>query len=154
MVGAKRPREDVEVIEIDVDAEGSEDGIESAGEEAEEEDRGNGRRGREGAQQPAMSARTANAVLAARDGCVAPLTVVTVDVMAVTHDGANRTPLTAKDDPVICVACDVRQYATGAAAGAARGRGPRVVFLVTGEQSETLNPHAQRCRRAAVEVTS
>ncbi len=118
-----------------MDAEGSEDGIESAGEGAEEEEeQGNGRRGREGGQQPAMSAGTAQAVLAARDGCVAPLTVVTVDVMAVTHDGANRTPLTAKDDPVICVACDVRQYATGAAAGAARGPGPRVVFLVTGEQ--------------------
>ncbi|KXZ53489.1 hypothetical protein GPECTOR_7g939 [Gonium pectorale] len=66
---------------------------------------------------PALAA----AVLAARHGAIAPLTIMTVDVLAVPYDGANRTPVTSKDDPVVCIACDVRKYGTGVAAAAVTG---------------------------------
>lgn len=54
----------------------------------------------------------ASALLAARDGCIPPLVVMTVDVLAVPCDATNRTPVTSKDDPVICIASDIRLYGT------------------------------------------
>ncbi|GFR40574.1 hypothetical protein Agub_g1153, partial [Astrephomene gubernaculifera] len=97
---------------------------------------------------PRLTPRLAAAVLAARDGRIAPLTVVTVDVLAAPCDMTNRTPVAAKDDPVICIGCDVRTYGTPATAAAAAaadvtphgrtgGQPTRVVFMVTGNSFQT-----------------
>ncbi|GIL43512.1 hypothetical protein Vafri_1225, partial [Volvox africanus] len=86
----------------------------------------------------------AAAVLAAaHDGRITAMTIMTIDVLAVPYDTTNRVPVTAKDDPVICIGCDVRMYGTavGQQAAAARADGDgardavgpcRVVFLLAG----------------------
>ncbi|PNH03972.1 hypothetical protein TSOC_009917 [Tetrabaena socialis] len=77
----------------------------------------------------------AEAVLAARHGAIVPLTVMTVDVLAMTNDHTNRTPVTSKDDPVVCIGCDVRTYGTTCDGASRRSpaAGGKVVFMVAGQ---------------------